>query len=94
MQLGFYFDQTRCTGCCTCMVACKDWNDIPAGPASWRRITSVEEGDALDPFLAYLTKGKGSANGRPVTDGDLVRGDTVSFAAFEDVQLIVVHLEN
>ncbi len=24
MQLGFYFDQTRCTGCHTCVVACKD----------------------------------------------------------------------
>ena len=32
MQIGFYFDQTRCTGCSACRVACKDWNDIPAGP--------------------------------------------------------------
>ncbi len=46
------------------------------------------------PFLAYLTKGKGTANGMPMTDGDLVRGDTLSFEAFEDVQLIVVHLGN
>ncbi|MFW9941118.1 MAG: 4Fe-4S binding protein, partial [Candidatus Thorarchaeota archaeon] len=22
-QMGFYFDQTRCTGCYTCSVACK-----------------------------------------------------------------------
>jgi len=43
-------------------------------------------------FLAYLTKGKGAANETPVADGDLVRGDTLSFEAFEDVQLIVVHL--
>jgi Fe-S-cluster-containing dehydrogenase component len=33
VQLGFYFDQTRCTGCNTCADACKDFNDIPAGPA-------------------------------------------------------------
>lgn len=28
MQLGFYVDQTRCVGCFTCVVACKDWHDI------------------------------------------------------------------
>jgi len=55
MQIGFYFDQTRCIGCCTCVVACKDWNDIPAGPANWRRVTSVEEGNWPNLFLAYFT---------------------------------------
>lgn len=55
MQLGFYFDQTRCTGCCTCVVACKDWNDIPAGPASWRQVTSVEEGEWPHLFAAYYS---------------------------------------
>lgn len=55
MQLGFYFDQTRCTGCHTCSVACKDWNDVPAGPANWRRVLSVEEGDGPDLFAAYLS---------------------------------------
>ena len=43
---------------------------------------------------APLTKGNGAVNGTPVADGDLVRGDTLSFEALEDVQLIVVHLEN
>jgi anaerobic dimethyl sulfoxide reductase subunit B (iron-sulfur subunit) len=32
MQVGFYFDQTRCIGCNACRVACKDWHDIAAGP--------------------------------------------------------------
>ena len=41
MQLAFYFDQTRCTGCYACVVACKDWHDIPAGPASWMRVTGL-----------------------------------------------------
>lgn len=54
MQLGFYFDQTRCTGCHTCTVACKDWNDIPAGPANWRRIVPIEKGDWPDLFVAYM----------------------------------------
>ncbi len=30
-QLGLYFDQTRCTGCYTCVVACKDWYDLESG---------------------------------------------------------------
>ncbi len=55
MQLGFYFNQTRCTGCYACAVACKDYNDIPAGPSKWRRILSVEEGDYPDLFAAYLS---------------------------------------
>ena len=55
MQIGFYFDQTRCIGCCTCVVACKDWNDIPAGPASWRSVGSIEKGDWPNLFVAYST---------------------------------------
>ena len=54
MQMGFYLDQTRCTGCYTCVVACKDWHDIPAGPASWMRVTTIERGRYPNPFLAYL----------------------------------------
>ncbi len=45
-------------------------------------------------FLAYITKGNGHANGIPVTDGDLMRGDGLSFEAFEDAQLIFVQLRN
>lgn len=55
MQLAFYFDQTRCIGCYTCVVACKDWHDIPAGPASWRRVICIEQGKYPHPFLAYLS---------------------------------------
>ncbi|MBI4285110.1 MAG: 4Fe-4S dicluster domain-containing protein [Chloroflexi bacterium] len=54
MQLGFYFDQTRCTGCYTCVVACKDWHDVPAGPASWRRVETIERGKYPNPFVAFL----------------------------------------
>jgi len=55
MQLGFYFDQTRCTGCYACAVACKDWNDISAGLVHWRRIIPIEKGDWPDLFAAYLS---------------------------------------
>ena len=54
-QRAFYFDQTRCIGCFTCCVACKDWHDIPAGPAHWRRVIPFEEGKFPQLFLAYLS---------------------------------------
>ena len=54
MQMGFYFDQTRCTGCDACIVACKDWHDVPAGPASWIRIRTIEKGKYPDLFVASL----------------------------------------
>ena len=55
MQMGFYFDQTRCTGCFACIVACKDWNDVDAGPASWRRVIITEKGKYPDLFVAFLS---------------------------------------
>lgn len=42
-QLGFYIDQSRCTGCKACTVACKDKNDLDVG-VSLRRVYHVEEG--------------------------------------------------
>lgn len=30
-QVGFYYDQTRCAGCKTCQVACKDKNRLEVG---------------------------------------------------------------
>jgi len=54
MQYGFYIDQTRCIGCFTCVVACRDWHDVPAGPASWIRIKTIEKGKYPDLFVAFL----------------------------------------
>lgn len=53
MQLGFYFDQTRCTGCDACVVACKDWKDIPAGSVALCRIASLEGGSFPKPSLSF-----------------------------------------
>jgi len=55
VQMGFYFDQTRCTGCYACVVACKDWHNVAAGPASWRRVTTIEKGRFPDVFVAFLS---------------------------------------
>ncbi len=54
MQYGIYFDQTRCMGCFTCVVACRDWHDVPAGPASYIRLTTVEKGRCPELFVAFL----------------------------------------
>jgi len=55
MRMGFYFDQTRCTGCFACTVACKDWHDIPAGPVSWRQVIEIEKNKFPNVFVAYLS---------------------------------------
>ncbi len=54
MQVGFYFDQTRCTGCGACGVACKDHHDIPAGPENWMRVRHLEKGLIPNVFVSYL----------------------------------------
>jgi len=56
MQFGFYFDQTRCVGCFTCAVACKDWHDTPAGPSHWMKVNCIEEGEFPHPAVAYAIR--------------------------------------
>jgi len=41
-------------GCFACVVACKDWHDVPAGPASWIRIQTIEEGCYPDLAVTFL----------------------------------------
>jgi anaerobic dimethyl sulfoxide reductase subunit B len=53
---GFYFDQTRCTNCFTCVVACKDWNNVPAGPASWIRVKTLEGGRYPNLQVSFLVQ--------------------------------------
>lgn len=42
-QYGFYFDATRCTGCKTCEMACKDYKDLSIDVA-YRKIYDYEGG--------------------------------------------------
>jgi anaerobic dimethyl sulfoxide reductase subunit B (iron-sulfur subunit) len=44
MRVVFHFEQSRCSGCHTCVVACKDWHDIPPGPVFLRRLVIKEHG--------------------------------------------------
>jgi anaerobic dimethyl sulfoxide reductase subunit B (iron-sulfur subunit) len=55
MQLGFYFDQTRCTGCFTCIVACKDWNNLEAESVTWKRVVVIEKGKYPDLSVLFLS---------------------------------------
>lgn len=55
MQLGFYFDQSRCSNCLTCVVACKDWHNTPAGPVFFRRVISVEIGEYPEIEVSFLS---------------------------------------
>jgi formate dehydrogenase iron-sulfur subunit len=36
-RMGFFTDTTVCIGCKACEVACKQWNDLPADGAEFRR---------------------------------------------------------
>jgi len=43
-QYGFFYDQSRCTGCKTCAVACKSWYGLPPGPVKYLRVYEYEKG--------------------------------------------------
>jgi len=47
-QHGFFFDQSRCTGCQTCSVACKNYHGLPPGPLKYLRIYQYEKGSFPD----------------------------------------------
>ena len=55
MQIGFYFDQSRCVGCHACAVACKEWHGISAGYASFRRVHTIEVGKFPNVFVSHLS---------------------------------------
>ena len=44
--VGFFTDPTVCIGCKACEVACKEWNHVPAEPATWTG-TSYDHTGAL-----------------------------------------------
>ncbi len=58
MQIGFYFDQSRCTGCYACLIACKDWHEYDLGsePENWIRVFCQEHGKFPKLFMAYLAQ--------------------------------------
>ena len=62
---AFFIDMQICTGCKTCMVACKDKNDLAQG-LRWRRVYEFSGGDWIasadgtftqDVFAYYISMG-------------------------------------
>ncbi|MFC2000863.1 4Fe-4S dicluster domain-containing protein [Chloroflexota bacterium] len=43
-QYGFFFDQSRCSGCHACAVACKNWHGLPPGPLKYLKVYEYEKG--------------------------------------------------
>jgi formate dehydrogenase iron-sulfur subunit len=46
-RMGFFTDTTVCIGCKSCEVACKQWNDLPADGAEFRKGGSYDHTGAL-----------------------------------------------
>lgn len=56
-QYGFYFDSARCTGCKTCVLACKDFNNLDTS-LLFRKVYDIEGGDwTQDDKGAWVTNG-------------------------------------
>ena len=57
MQMGFYFDQTRCVACLACITSCKQWHHVPPGSAKWRRVITTESGKYPNVAVNFLSTG-------------------------------------
>jgi len=44
VQYGFFFDESRCSGCHACCVACKEWYNIDPGPVKYLSVYEYETG--------------------------------------------------
>ncbi len=44
MQMAFFFNQSRCSGCLTCVTACRQWHSIDHDVGNWRRVETIEKG--------------------------------------------------
>lgn len=56
------------------------------------RLDPEQQAAADGPTLAYLASGSGSANGREVIEGDLMRDEGLHFEADEPSVIVLVHL--
>jgi formate dehydrogenase iron-sulfur subunit len=82
-KMGFFTDTTTCIGCKACEVACKQWNDLPADGATFRKGGSYDHTGSLSAstwrhvrFVEALAPAVNPTT--PTPDGDL---DLVDWAA-------------
>ncbi len=50
-QYAFFFNQKRCLGCKTCVIACKEWNESKRGDANLNRALTEETAGTSHPLL-------------------------------------------
>lgn len=55
MQLAFFLDQSRCSGCYTCVMACRQWHSPDREATNWRRVETVERGIFPDLRVSFLS---------------------------------------
>lgn len=55
MQLAFFIDQSRCSGCFTCVVACRQWHSSEGEVTAWRRVETMEEGTFPHVRVTFLS---------------------------------------
>ncbi len=53
-QYGFLYDQSRCIGCNACVIACKQWHNVPPGPNKWMRVHQWEMGSFPNVRIYHL----------------------------------------
>lgn len=54
-QIGFYFDQSRCLGCYTCVIACRQWHSSDHEVMAWRWVETLESGNFPDLQVSFLS---------------------------------------
>ena len=54
MQIGFYYDQSRCIGCHTCVAACRSCNELGPEQPDIIRLFSWERGEFPKVSLTHL----------------------------------------
>lgn len=62
MQYGFYINSSKCTGCKTCQISCKDEKDNPLGVSfrrvyeygggTWQKVDGIWKNDAFTYYLS------------------------------------------
>lgn len=54
-QFGFMLDQSKCVGCRTCSLSCKDYKDMPVG-VNFRRVFETEGETGLAKTMEAMSK--------------------------------------
>jgi anaerobic dimethyl sulfoxide reductase subunit B (iron-sulfur subunit) len=55
MQLAFFLNQSRCSGCFTCVMACRQWHTPDCEAMNWRRVDTIEHGIFPNLKVSFLS---------------------------------------